>query len=238
MYHAVVSIQLLNQIFHVIGTWRVFILETVYVHFTLGGGDVLFFKCRSVMHVCLDVFLFMLLVTLRSEVQDRNADEWAWVVSCGNLWISPPSAHLNLCLEKNHLPLLSLASVHHRLPGKKKSAFRKRFWNSMIFTTAGERAASVLTSMGGARNWQMPPLIFCWLEGWPFCCFCRWGGEYGGTGSDSSGGSSFSLNYTGDRWLTRLAPASWHFRPMSGSASWLGWGQFQPRGAQLESTEL
>ncbi len=77
MYHAVVSIQLLNQIFHVIGTWRVFILETVYVHFTWGGGDVLFFKCRSVMHVCLDVFLFMLPVTLRSEVQDRNADEWA-----------------------------------------------------------------------------------------------------------------------------------------------------------------
>lgn len=63
------------------------------------------------------VCMFMLLVTLRSEVQDRNADEWAAVATRG---FPHPLVHLKLCLEKNHLPLLSLASVHHRLPTGKK----------------------------------------------------------------------------------------------------------------------
>lgn len=70
-----------NHFLHVIGTWWVFILEpvytNVYVHFTWGGGDMMFLISRCVMRVCLYVFLFMLPVTLRSEVQDRNADAWA-----------------------------------------------------------------------------------------------------------------------------------------------------------------
>lgn len=55
-----------------------FILNSVYMYILPGVVEMYCFSiCRSVMHVCLYVFLFTLLVTLRFEVQDRNADEWA-----------------------------------------------------------------------------------------------------------------------------------------------------------------
>lgn len=42
--------------------------------------------------------------------------EWSAVVT----WISPSLDSLNLCLEKNHPPLLCLAAVHRTMPREKQ----------------------------------------------------------------------------------------------------------------------
>lgn len=237
MYHAVVSIQLLNKTFHVIGAWWVLIFDLSMYILPGWWRCAVFFKCRSVMHVylCLSVY-----VAGHSEVWG-SGQECRRVGVSGQLWqlVDFPSFGSSKSLPWEKLLAFTFLGIcPPQAAREKKSRFQKEVLEQYDIYHSWWESGIGSNINGRCKESTNAPLIFCWLIGWPFCCLCRWGGEYGGTASDSSGCSSFSLNYTGDCWLTRLAPASWHFRPTFGSASWLGWGQFQARGAKLESTEL
>lgn len=59
-------------------------------------------------------------------------------------WISPFLGSLNLCLEKNHSPLLCLAAVHHTLPREKQRGIYHSWWRSSIGSNVNGRC-QVLT---------------------------------------------------------------------------------------------